>query len=70
MSREPTARAARPGRTMYIGEERCEHIRRCAVEASYHSGKTISGPQFLQFLIDAFSDQATCTLVKEMRSRI
>lgn len=66
MSQTSSIRAARPGRTMYVGEERCERIRRCAVEASYHSGQTISGSQFLQYLIDNFSDSAIRTLIKEM----
>lgn len=58
-------RTSRPGKTMYIGEERCEKIRRVAVEASYHSGKIISGSQFLQFLIDEYSDSALNTLIHQ-----
>ncbi len=65
MSRIPSIKMLRPGRTMYVGEDRCERIRRCAVEVSYHSGQTISGAQFLQFLIDNFSDMAIKTLIKE-----
>jgi len=70
MSQTSSIRAARPGRTMYVGEERCERIRRCAVEASYHSGQTISGSQFLQFLIDNFSDPAVSTLIKEIGKNV
>lgn len=51
-------RTARPGKTIYIGEDRCERVRRYAVEASYHSGQIVSSPQFVQFLIDNFSDNA------------
>lgn len=67
MSQTTFIKAVRSGKTIYVGEKRCEQIRRWAVEISYYSDKTITGAQFLHFLIDKFSDTAAKKLIKELK---
>ncbi|WP_160289796.1 hypothetical protein [Serratia symbiotica] len=58
---------SRPSKVLYLGAERCQRLRRCSVEVSFHSGHTVSTSQFTQYLIDKFDEVAKKTLIEELK---
>lgn len=66
MSLTPPLKRPRPSKVLYLGIDRCDRMRRCAVEVSYHSGQTVTAAQFTQYLIDNFDEKAKSALIEEM----
>ncbi|EEF2701944.1 hypothetical protein FVB86_21505 [Salmonella enterica] len=66
MPTTPPVKIPRPSKVIYLGVDRCDRLRRCAVEVSYHSGQNVSAAQFTQYLIDNFYKKAISALIEEI----
>lgn len=67
MSESSSAKVPRPASSLYVGPERCEQIRRFAIEISYHTGENVSASQFSQYLVDKYLEDAKAELINQLK---